>query len=132
TGEKTSLDVTITNSSVTEARVDLKNNCLTAQPDNGTLLAVLLDKDGNALETQVVIPDTALTCEQTKSVTVTFTQLGADVIVVYAAGGTGLQALQFSGMDVDLEDFTENPEKPGEGEYIYTLPVDAPASTVVS
>lgn len=132
TGEKTSLDVTITNSSVTEARVDLKNNCLTAQPDNGTLLAVLLDKDGNALETQVVIPDTALTCEQAKSVTVTFTQLGADVIVVYAAGGTGLQALQFSGMDVDLEDFTENPEKPGEGEYIYTLPVDAPASTVVS
>lgn len=132
TGEKTSLDVTITNSSVTEARVDLKNNCLTAQPDNGTLVAVLLDKDGNALETQVVIPDTALTCEQTKSVTVTFTQLGADVIVVYAAGGTGLQALQFSGMDVDLEDFTENPEKPGEGEYIYTLPVDAPASTVVS
>ncbi len=132
TGEKTSLDVTITNSSVTEARVDLKNNCLQAQPDNGTLVAVLLDKDGNALETQVVIPDTALTCEQAKSVTVTFTQLGADVIVVYAAGGTGLQALQFSGMDVDLEDFTENPEKPGEGEYIYTLPVDAPASTVVS
>ena len=132
TGEKTSLDVTITNSSVTEARVDLKNNCLQDQPDNGTLLAVLLDKDGNALETQVVIPDTALTCEQTKSVNVTFTQLGADVIVLYAIGGTGLQALQFSGMDVDLEDFTENPEKPGEGEYIYTLPVEAPASTVVS
>ena len=110
----------------------LKNNSLQEQPDNGTLLAVLLDENGGRLETQTVTENTGLTCEQTKSVSVPFTQLGSDVILLYAPGnGTGLQALQFSGMDVDLGDFAAtDPEKPNE--YTYTLPADAPASTVVT
>lgn len=134
TGEKTTLSVTMTNGTVTEARVDLTNNCLQAQPDAGTLLAVLLDADGNALESKTVLPDSALTCEQTRSVNVTFEKLGTDVIVLYSEGGTGLQELRFSGMDVELSDFVlvEDETDPNHGNYVYTLPVEAPDSTVVS
>ena len=133
TGKAATTDVTMDNTGgTTTAAVTLKNNSLQEQPDNGTLLAVLLDENGNELDTQTVTDNTALTCEETKPVPVTFNQLGSDVILLYAPGnGTGLQALQFSGMDVDLSDFAAtDPEKPNE--YTYTLPADAPASTVVT
>ena len=131
TGEKTTLDVTLDNTSgQTKATVTLKNNSLQKQPGNGTLLAVLLDENGSPLETKTVTDNTDLDCEETKSVDVQFSKLGADVILLYAPGsGTGLQALQFSGMDVELSDFVLDSES---GNYVYTLPADAPASTVVT
>ena len=131
TGEKTTLDVTMDNASgKTKATVTLKNNSLQKQPGNGTLLAVLLDENGSPLETKTVTDNTDLDCEETKSVDVQFSKLGADVILLYAPGsGTGLQALQFSGMDVELSDFVLDSES---GNYVYTLPADAPASTVVT
>ena len=49
----------------------LQNNCLQAQPDKGTLLAVLLDENGNALETKAVTENTGLSCEETKKIQVT-------------------------------------------------------------
>lgn len=130
TGKETTLDVTLANGTATTATVTLKNNSLQPQPDQGTLLAVLLDDNGNVLETKTAMPRTALGCEETQTVDVAFTKLGADVTMLYAAGGTGLQELQFSGMAVSLQDFVENPEKPGE--YVYTLEGSAPSSTVVS
>ncbi len=130
TGEVTAMDVTMTNSTVTEAKVELRNNSIQKQAGKGTLLAVLVDENGNVLEQQTAIPDTALTCEEVQTVQVTFTQTGSDVILTYAAGGSGLQELCFSGMQVQLRDFTEEPLQPGV--YSYTMPGSAPSSTVVS
>lgn len=136
TGEATTLDVSLTNTDVTTATVSLKNNCLQAQPDQGILLAVLLDKDGKELETQVVTPGTALACEETQNVEITFTKRGADVVLLYssAATATGLQKLHFSGLYVELSDFVlvDDEDDPNYGAYVYTLPDEAPSATVVS
>lgn len=130
TGEETTLDTALDNSgAATTADVTLQNNCLQAQPDNGTLLAVLLDENGNALETKAVTEDTGLSCEETKKIRVTFGQKGSDVILLYApANSTGLQ-LRFTNMNVGLSDFVEDPANPNV--YTYTLPGNAPASTSV-
>lgn len=130
TGEETTLDTALDNSgAVTTADVTLQNNCLQPQPDKGTLLAVLLDENGNALETKAVTEDTGLTCEETKKIRVTFGQKGSDVILLYApANSTGLQ-LRFTNMNVGLSDFVEDPANPNV--YTYTLPGNAPASTSV-
>ena len=107
----------------------MQNNCLQPQPDKGTLLAVLLDENGNALETKAVTENTGLTCEETKKIQVTFGQKGSDVILLYApANSTGLQ-LRFTNMNVGLSDFVEDPANPNV--YTYTLPGNAPASTSV-
>lgn len=130
TGEETTLDTALDNSgAATTADVALQNNCLQAQPDKGTLLAVLLDENGNALETKAVTEDTGLSCEETKKIRVTFGQKGSDVILLYApANSTGLQ-LRFTNMNVGLSDFVEDPANPNV--YTYTLPGNAPASTSV-
>lgn len=130
TGEETTLDAALDNSgAATAADVTLQNNCLQAQPDKGTLLAVLLDENGNALETKAVTENTGLTCEETKKIRVTFGQKGSDVILLYApANSTGLQ-LRFTNMNVGLSDFVEDPANPNV--YTYTLPGNAPASTSV-
>ena len=130
TGEETTLDTALDNSgAATTADVTLQNNCLQAQPDKGTLLAVLLDENGNALETKAVTENTGLTCEETKKIQVTFGQKGSDVILLYApANSTGLQ-LRFTNMNVGLSDFVEDPANPNV--YTYTLPGNAPASTSV-
>ena len=130
TGEETTLDTALDNSgAATAADVTLQNNCLQAQPDKGTLLAVLLDENGNALETKAVTENTGLSCEETKKIQVTFGQKGSDVILLYApANSTGLQ-LRFTNMNVGLSDFVEDPANPNV--YTYTLPGNAPASTSV-
>lgn len=133
--QATTLDAALANSDVTRATVTLRNNSLQPQPSQGTLVAVLLDADGKELETQVVTTSTALACEETLSVPVTFTQLGADVMLLYsAAGGTGLQELRFTGMDAELSDFVlvTDEEDPNYGCYVYTLGGNAPASTTVA
>ena len=130
TGEETTLDTALDNSgAATTADVTLQNNCLQPQPDKGTLLAVLLDENGNALETKAVTENTGLSCEETKKIQVTFGQKGSDVILLYApANSTGLQ-LRFTNMNVGLSDFVEDPANPNV--YTYALPGNAPASTSV-
>ena len=119
TGEETTLDAALDNSgAVTTADVTLQNNCLQAQPDKGTLLAVLLDENGNALETKAVTEDTGLSCEETKQIQVTFDQKGSDVILLYAPAGSAELQLRFTNMNVGLSDFVEDPANPNV--YTYT------------
>lgn len=130
TGEETTLDTALDNSgAATTADVTLQNNCLQPQPDKGTLLAVLLDENGNALETKAVTENTGLSCEETKKIQVTFGQKGSDVILLYAPAGSAELQLRFTNMNVGLSDFVEDPANPNV--YTYTLPGNAPASTSV-
>ena len=130
TGEMTALDVVLDNSDdTTTATVTLKNNSLQDQADNGTLVALLLDENGNTLDTQTVTKDTKLTCEQNKQIPVDFQEQGTDVILLYVPAESTETQLRFSNIDVDLSDFEPDPDKPDE--YTYTLQGDAPASTTV-
>lgn len=131
TGEMTALDVVLDNSDdTTTATVTLKNNSLQNQAGNGTLVALLLDENGNTLDTQTVTENTQLTCEQNKQIPVNFQEKGADVILLYVPAESTETQLKFSNIDVDLSDFVaEDPDKPNE--YTYTLQGDAPASTTV-
>ncbi|MCU7652029.1 S-layer homology domain-containing protein [Acutalibacter sp. LFL-21] len=131
TGEMTALDVVLDNSDdTTTATVTLKNNSLQDQADSGTLVALLLDENGNTLDTHTVTEDTKLTCEQNKQIPVDFQEKGTDVILLYVPAGSTETQLQFSNIDVDLSDFVEeDPDK--SNEYTYTLQGDAPASTTV-
>ena len=131
TGEMTALDVVLDNSDdTTTATVTLKNNSLQKQADNGTLVALLLDENGNTLDTQTVTKNTQLTCEQNKQIPVNFQEKGTDVILLYVPAESTETQLKFSNIDVDLSDFVaEDPDKPNE--YTYTLQGDAPASTTV-
>lgn len=131
TGEMTALDVVLDNSDdTTTATVTLKNNSLQNQAGNGTLVALLLDENGNTLDTQTVTEDTELTCEQNKQIPVDFQEKGTDVILLYVPAESTETQLKFSNIDVDLSDFVaEDPDTPDE--YTYTLQGDAPASTTV-
>ncbi len=130
TGEMTALDVVLDNSDdTTTATVTLKNNSLQDQEDNGTLVALLLDENGNTLDTQTVTENTQLTCEQNKQIPVDFQEQGTDVILLYVPAESTETQLRFSNIDVDLSDFEPDPDKPDE--YTYTLQGDAPASTTV-
>lgn len=138
TGETTTLDVTLDNTSgKTKATVTLKNNSLRSQPSGGTLVAVLLDENGKSLDSKVVTTNSALTCEQTLEVDIEFEKLGADVVVLYdnSTDSSGLQELRFSGIPVGLGDFEQALDEDGQhiaDQYVLTLDDDAPASTVVS
>ena len=131
TGEMTALDVVLDNSDdTTTATVTLKNNSLQNQADNGTLVALLLDENGNTLDTQTVTENTKLTCEENRQIPVNFQEKGADVVLLYVPAGSTETQLRFSNIDVDLSDFVaEDPDK--SNEYTYTLQGDAPASTTV-
>lgn len=130
TGEMTALDVVLDNSDdTTTATVTLKNNSLQDQEDNGTLVALLLDENGNTLDTQTVTEETELTCEQNKQIPVNFQEKGTDVILLYVPAESTETQLRFSNIDVDLSDFEPDPDTPDE--YTYTLQGDAPASTTV-
>lgn len=130
TGEMTALDVVLDNSDdTTTATVTLKNNSLQNQAGNGTLVALLLDENGNTLDTQTVTEYTQLTCEQNKQIPVDFQEKGTDVILLYVPAESTETQLKFSNIDVDLSDFEPDQDTPGE--YTYTLQGDAPASTTV-
>lgn len=130
TGEMTALDVVLDNSGdATTATATLKNNSLQNQAGNGTLVALLLDENGNTLDTQTVTENTQLTCEQNKQIPVDFQEKGTDVILLYVPAESTETQLRFSNIDVDLSDFEQDPDTPDE--YTYTLQGDAPASTTV-
>lgn len=117
TGETTTLDVTLDNTSgKTKATVTLKNNSLRSQPSGGTLVAVLLDENGKSLDSKVVTTNSALTCEQTLEVDIEFEKLGADVVVLYdnSTDSSGLQELRFSGIPVGLGDFEQALDEDGQ------------------
>lgn len=106
TGEKTTLDVTQTNSSgTTTAVVELKNNSLQDQT-TATLAASLLDENDQVLETQTTGITGTLYGENTQTSTIQFSQLGSRVVVHAAAAGEN--KLFFDGLPVSMDDFTED------------------------
>lgn len=105
TGEKTTLDVTQTNTDVTTAVVTLKNNSLQAQT-TATLVATLLDENDQVLETKTTGITKALNGETAQTSTIQFSQLGSRVVVHAAADGE--DKLSFDGLPVSMDDFTED------------------------
>ncbi len=103
TGEKTTLDVTQTNSdSATTAVVELKNNSLQDQ-NTATLVASLLDENGQVLETQTTGITGTLNGETAQTSTIQFSQLGSRVVVHAAAAGEN--KVFFDGLPVTMDDF---------------------------
>lgn len=103
TGEKTTLDVVQTNDGTTTATVSLKNNSL-QQQSTATLVATLLDENGNVLETQSTGISGGLNGEAEQTSTVQFSRLGSRVVVHAAAAGE--DKLFFEGLPVSIDDFT--------------------------
>ena len=103
TGEKTTLDVTQTNTNVTTAVVELKNNSLQDQT-TATLVASLLDKNDQVLETKTTGITGTLSGEDTQTSTIQFGQLGSRVVVRAAVAGE--DQLSFDGLPVSMHDFT--------------------------
>ena len=104
TGEKTTLDVTQTNSNgTTTAVVELKNNSLQDQT-TATLVASLLDENGQVLETQTTGITGTLNGEATQTSTLQFGKLGSQVVVHAAAAGE--DKLFFDGLPVSMDQFT--------------------------
>ena len=104
TGEKTTLDVTQTNSNgTTTAVVELKNNSLQDQ-NAATLVASLLDENDQVLETQTTGIKETLDGETAQTSTIQFSQLGSRVVVHAAAAGEN--KLFFDGLPVSMDDFT--------------------------
>lgn len=101
TGEKTTLDVLQNNDTFTTATVSLKNNSLQTQ-STSTLVATLLNENGEVLETKSTDISGELNGEAEQTSIVQFSQLGSRV-VVHAAGGE--DSLTFDGLPVDLDDF---------------------------
>lgn len=104
TGEKTTLDVTQTNSNgTTTAVVELNNNSLQDQT-TATLVASLLDENDQVLETQTTGITGTLYGETAQTSTIQFSQLGSRVVVHAAAAGEN--KLFFDGLPVSMDDFT--------------------------
>ena len=104
TGEKTTLDVTQTNrDSTTTAVVELNNNSLQDQ-NTATLVASLLDENGQVLETQTTGLTGTLYGETAQTSNIQFSQLGSRVVVHAAAAGEN--KLFFDGLPVTMDDFT--------------------------
>lgn len=104
TGEKTTLNVTQTNSNgATTAVVELKNNSLQDQT-TATLVASLLDENDQVLETKTTGIEGALNGENAQTSIIQFSQLGSRVVVHAAAAGE--DKLFFEGLPVSIDDFT--------------------------
>ena len=142
TGQRATLDVAqgeTTDGAATTAQVTLTNNSL-RELNSGTLMAALLDEDGNVLETRqvdAVSVSDPLDGESVQSQDITFTEKGSRV-VVYAAvpdsdTGTTPDILTFDGLSVTIDDFVQQTD--GEGnptnEYTYELPNEVTAASTV-
>lgn len=104
TGEKTTLNVTQTNSNgATTAVVELKNNSLQDQT-TATLVASLLDENDQVLETKATGIEGMLNGENAQTSTIQFSQLGSRVVAYAAAAGE--DKLFFEGLPVSIDDFT--------------------------
>ena len=142
TGQRATLDVAqdeTTDGAATTAQVTLTNNSL-QKLSTGTLMAALLDGDGNVLETRqvdAVSGSDSLDGESVQSQDITFTEKGSRV-VVYAAvpdpdTSTTPDILTFDGLSVTIDDFVQQTD--GEGnptnEYTYELPNEVTAASTV-
>lgn len=126
TGEKTTLDVTQTNSNgSTTAVVELNNNSLQDQT-TVTLVASLLDENGQVLETQTTGITGTLYGETAQTCTIQFSQLGSRVVVHAAAAGEN--KLFFDGLPVSMDDFTAD----GSGALTYSISGVSADNTLVT
>ena len=126
TGEKTTLDVTQTNSNgTTTAVVELNNNSLQDQ-NTATLVASLLDENGQVLETQTTGITGTLYGETAQTSTIQFSQLGSRVVVHAAAAGEN--KLFFDGLPVSMDDFTAD----GSGALTYSISGVSADNTLVT
>ena len=126
TGEKTTLDVTQTNSNgTTTAVVELNNNSLQDQT-TATLVASLLDENGQVLETQTTGITGTLYGETAQTSTIQFSQLGSRVVVHAAAAGEN--KLFFDGLPVSMDDFTAD----GSGALTYSISGVSADNTLVT
>lgn len=126
TGEKTTLDVTQTNSNgTTTAVVELKNNSLQDQT-TATLVASLLDENDQVLETQTTGITGTLYGETAQTSTIQFSQLGSRVVVHAAAAGEN--KLFFDGLPVSMDDFTAD----GSGALTYSISGVSADNTLVT
>ena len=126
TGEKTALDVIQTNTDVTTAVVELKNNSLQDQT-TAALAATLLDAGGRPLETQTTgITAGTLGGEAVQTSTVQFSKLGARVVVHAAVPGEDI--LSFDGLPVSIDDFVQGED----GKYTCSLSGVSAEGTLVT
>lgn len=125
TGEKTTLDVTQTNTNVTTAVVELKNNSLQDQT-TATLVATLLDENDQVLETKTTGITGTLNGEAAQTSTIQFGQLGSRVVVHAAAAGE--DQLSFDGLPVSMDDFTADES----GALTYTISGVSAYNTLVT
>ena len=114
TGETTTLNVTQTNTDVTTAVVELKNNSLQDQ-STATLAATLLDANDQPLETKTTSISGTLGGEASQTSTITFSKLGSHVVVQAATSGE--DSLSFEGLPVSLSDFILSED----GTYTYAI-----------
>ncbi|WP_409968981.1 InlB B-repeat-containing protein [Bengtsoniella intestinalis] len=110
TNETVTLDIDQSNSeTATTATITLKNNSLQTQTAGGAMIVSLLDENGNALEQkQVYIGSGKITGEAVYSETVTFSQVGSSVSVVYGelvTGSTELAVLSLGSINLSGSDF---------------------------
>ena len=125
TGEQLTMDVTQGNdgNGHSTAAITLRNNCLQPQT-SAELVATLLDAAGTVLETQMTGISGAISGETFRTENVTFSQLGARVVVRAAVPGDDI--LTFDGLAVGLGDFTANGTN-----YTYTLQNDSGATSTL-
>ena len=125
TGEQLTMDVTQGNdgNGHSTAAITLRNNCLQPQT-SAELVATLLDAAGAVLETKKTSIGGAISGETFQAETVTFSRLGARVVVRAAVPGNDL--LTFEGLAVGLGDFTANGTN-----YTYTLQNDSGATSTL-
>ena len=125
TGERMTMDVTQGNdgNGHSTAAITLRNNSLQSQT-SAALVATLLDAAGTVLETKKTSIGGAISGETFQTETVTFSRLGARVVVRAAVPGNDL--LTFEGLAVGLGDFTANGTN-----YTYTLQNDSGATSTL-
>ena len=125
TGEQLTMDVTQGNdgNGHSTAAITLRNNCLQPQT-SAELVATLLDAAGTVLETKKTSIGGAISGETFQAENVTFSRLGARVVVRAAVPGNDL--LTFEGLAVGLGDFTANGTN-----YTYTLQNDSGATSTL-
>ena len=133
TGEETTLDIlnVYQEYGVTCADIQLHNNSLQQIEMAGSnLTAILLDENGNPIETITSPLQAPIDGEGVYFSTLIFDKIGSSVVVLFSKGGTGLQMLRFSGIGVELDDFQPDPSDPNR--YVCSVSTALPASTLVS
>ena len=110
TGQILTLSTEQQTTATTTATVRLRNNSLQTQENGGSVIASLLDAQGNVLEQkQTTITGGSMGGETTQTSTVSFSKPGSRVAVAYGIlqqDATGLAGLTIQGLPVQLSDFT--------------------------